>query len=73
MDTIISIPIMGERFHVCACMSRAPDQLYHIAHTCTHYAVPGGQASGEMAAMSHKLLTHDDAADLAWWLEALIS
>jgi hypothetical protein len=72
MDTILSNPLQGELSHICTWMPHsAPEQLHHIPHTCTHDAVPGGQAPGEITATSYRLLAQDDAADLAWWLEAL--
>ena len=66
MDIIHNNVIPKGNFRVYCC------QLSHIPHICTNYAISGGQAPGEVAAMSKKLV-HKKAANLAWWLEALIS
>jgi hypothetical protein len=65
MHIFIGVPASSEDFRVLPC--HALDHLHHTSLICTHDA-PGGQAPGEIAAMS-RLLTHDDAADLPWWME----
>jgi hypothetical protein len=65
MYIFIDSPASSESFRILSC--HVLDHLHHTSHIFTHDA-PGGQAPGEMAAMS-RLLTHDDAADLPWWME----